>query len=193
MILSNKENLIWLDLEMTGLNPDVDRILEIATLITDNNLNILSKGPNIIIFQENVLLNQMDEWNLNIHTATGLLKKVQSSLINESEAEFLTIKFLKKWVSKGVSPICGSTIAQDRRFLFKYMPSLESYFNYRYIDVSTLKELIIRWFPNIKINLNKKKKHTALFDILNSIDELIYYRKYFFNNNFCGNSSVGRV
>ncbi len=184
MILSNKENLIWLDLEMTGLNPDVDRILEIATLITDNNLNILSKGPNIIIFQEDILLNQMDEWNLNIHTTTGLLKKVQSSSINESEAEFLTIKFLKKWVSKGVSPICGSTIAQDRRFLFKYMPSLESYFNYRYIDVSTLKELIIRWFPNIKINLNIKKKHTALSDILNSIDELVYYRKYFFNNNF---------
>ncbi len=184
MILSNKKNLIWLDLEMTGLNPDINRIIEIATLVTDNNLNILSKGPNIIIFQKNIFLKQMDEWNYNIHTSTGLLNKVKSSLINESEAEFLTIKFLKKWVSKGISPICGSTVAQDRRFLFKYMPNLESYFSYRYIDVSTLKELIIRWFPKVKINLNKKKEHTALSDIQYSIDELIYYRKYFFNNNF---------
>ncbi len=193
MIFSSEKNLIWIDLEMTGLNPDVDRIIEIATLVTDSNLNILSVGPNIVIFQKKEILDQMNEWNVNIHTSTGLLNKVKSSLINESDAEFFTISFLKKWVPKGISPICGSTVAQDRRFLFRYMPNLESYFNYRYVDVSTLKELIIRWFPKFKINLNKKKRHTALSDIKYSVNELVYYRKYFFNNNFCGNSSVGRV
>ncbi len=193
MIFSNEKNLIWIDLEMTGLNPDKDRIIEIATLVTDSNLNILSEGPNMILFQKNVFLDKMDEWNLNIHTSTGLLNKVRNSLINENKAELKTIDFLENWVPKGFSPICGSTVAQDRRFLFKYMPNLESYFNYRYIDVSTLKELIIRWFPNVKLNLDRKKHHTALADIKYSVNELIYYRKHFLSNNFCGNSSVGRV
>ncbi len=193
MIFINNKNLIWIDLEMTGLNPDKDRIIEIATLITDSNLNILSEGPNMVLFQDNYFLNKMNKWNFNIHTSTGLIKKVKNSSINEFEAEFKTIEFLKKWVPKGFSPICGNTVAQDRRFLFKYMPNLESYFHYRYIDVSTVKELIVRWFPNIKLNIDIKKKHTALSDIRNSVYELICYRKYFLNNNFCGNSSVGRV
>ncbi len=178
---------------MTGLNPDIDKIIEIATLITDSDLNILSEGPNIVLFQKECYLNRMNKWNIDTHNSTGLINKVKSSIISEFEAEDKTIKFLKKWIPKGVSPICGSTVAQDRRFLFKYMPNLESYFHYRYIDVSTVKELIVRWFPNIKLNINLKKKHTALSDIKNSIYELIYYRKYFINNCFCGNSSVGRV
>ncbi len=179
MIFSSKKNLIWIDLEMTGLDPSKDRIIEIATLITDNNLNILSEGPNIVLFQKNFFLDKMNKWNLNIHTSTGLINKVKNSLVDEYEAELKTINFLKKWVPKGYSPICGSTVAQDRRFLFKYMPDLESYFSYRYIDVSTLKELILRWFPNVKLNLDRKNQHTALADIRYSVNELIYYRNFF--------------
>ncbi len=194
MILNNKNNLIWIDLEMTGLNPDINKIIEIATLVTDSNLNILSEGPNIAIYQKKKYLNNMNDWNFNIHSSTGLLNKVKNSLFDENKAEKKTIKFLKKWVLKGVSPICGSTIAQDRRFLYKYMPNLESYFHYRYIDVSTLKELINRWYPDFKFSfVNRKKIHSALLDIKNSVSELLFYRKYFFNYNFCGNSSVGRV
>ncbi len=175
----NKNNLIWLDLEMTGLNPDINKIIEIATIITDSNLNILAEGPNLVIYQSDQCLNCMDKWNTIIHNGTGLINKVKNSCISEIKAENITLNFLKKWVPKKVSPICGNTIAQDRRFLFKYMPKLESYFNYRYIDVSTLKELIKRWLPN-KLNFQKKNKHNALLDIKESIYELVFYRKYFF-------------
>ncbi len=169
---------------MTGLNPEINRIIEIATLITDSNLNIIAEGPNIVIYQENKYLDYMDNWNFKVHNSTGLLNKVKNSLINEFDAELVTIKFLKKWVPKGYSPICGSTVGQDRRFLFKYMPVLESYFHYRYIDVSTIKELVKRWFPNILFKFNYKNKHNALFDIKKSICELLYYKKYFFKKNF---------
>ncbi len=187
-----KDNLIWIDLEMTGLDPDKDKILEIATLITDNNLNIISEGPNIVLGQKKKYLDNMSSWNNKIHSSTGLINKVKKSSINEIEAELITIDFLKKWIPKGISPICGSTVAQDRRFLFRYMPNLESYFHYRYIDVSTIKELVKRWFIDIKI-FYRKKCHTALLDIRNSVYELLYYRNNFFNYNICGNSSVGRV
>ncbi len=188
-----KSNLIWIDLEMTGLNPDKDKILEIATLVTDSNLNILSEGPNIVLGQKDKYLNNMDGWNLKVHSYTGLINKVKKSSINEIEAEFRIINFLKNWVPKGVSPICGNTVGQDRRFLFRYMPNLESYFHYRYIDVSTIKELVKRWFIDVKVFFNKKKYHSAMLDIKNSVCELSYYRNNFFNCNICGNSSVGRV
>ncbi len=180
-MLYSKKNLIWIDLEMTGLNPEKNRIIEIATLISDNNLNFFIEGPNLIINQEEKYLLNMDSWNIRIHTSNGLLEKVKNSCINELQAEKITINFLKKWVPKKFSPICGSTVAQDRRFLFKYMPNLESYFNYKYIDVSSIRELIKRWKPKIlNNNIYKKSNHTALFDIKSSIKELIYYRKLLF-------------
>ncbi len=165
---------------MTGLNPEKDRILEIFTLVTDFNLNILKEGPNIAIYQKNIYLSNMNKWNLNIHNKTGLINRVKNSFFDEKKAEFVTIKFLKKLVPKGCSPICGNTIAQDRRFLFNYMPDLESYFHYRYIDVSTIKELIIRWNPSILYNFKKKNNHIAFLDVKESIKELIFYRKNFF-------------
>ncbi len=175
-----KRNLIWIDLEMTGLNPNQDRILEIATLITDINLNILAEGPNLFIYQKNKYLINMNKWNKLIHNGSGLVDKVKESLIDESKAELLTIKFLKKWVPCNVSPMCGSTVFHDRRFLFKYMPNLESYFFYRCIDVSTIKELIKIWYSNNLFVYNKKNKHNALFDVKESVRELLYYKKYFF-------------
>jgi oligoribonuclease len=172
----NKKNLIWIDLEMTGLNPEKHKIIEISTVITNSELKILAIGPTISIFQTQKELNLMDEWNFNIHNKTGLIKKVQNSLYNEKTAEFYTIKFLKKWVPSNFSPICGNTVAQDRRFLFKYMPLLEKYFHYRYIDVSTIKELIFRWKPNLLKKYKKIKNHSALNDIHESISELHFYR-----------------
>lgn len=172
-------NLIWIDLEMTGLNPELDRILEIATLVTDNQLNILSEGLVLIIYQPELQLSLMNEWNRKTHTASGLLKEVRSSKLNELDASYLTIKFLKNWINFKASPICGSSIAQDRRFLIKYMPELESYFNHRYLDVSTIKELVVRWRPDLISGFKSHKIHRALSDIHESISELIYYRKYF--------------
>ncbi len=180
MSFSNK-NLIWIDLEMTGLDPKNNKIIEIATLITDNNLNILAEGPNLVIYQKKKYLDRMNKWNFLTHSSTGLIQKVRKSLINVKEAELITLNFLKKWIPKKVSPICGNTIGQDRRFLFEYMPDLEDYFHYRYLDVSTLRELVIRWMPNIMFLFQKKNKHTALSDIKESVNELIFYRKYFLN------------
>ncbi|URJ25162.1 oligoribonuclease [Candidatus Blochmannia ocreatus (nom. nud.)] len=173
------DNLIWIDLEMTGLNLEKDRILEIATLVTDSKLNILSEGPVIAIFQSETQLSLMDDWNMNVHNATGLLQKVRSSKFNEINAANLTISFLKNWVAFKKSPICGNNIAQDRRFLLKYMPELENYFNYHYLDVSTLKELVLRWRSDLLSGLKLKKTHRALDDIRSSVTELTYYRKYF--------------
>jgi len=175
----NKKNLIWIDLEMTGLNPEKHKIIEIATLITNSNLHILAEGPLIPIFQSEKILNKMNNWNLMTHTKTGLIKKVKNSSHNEKKAEKITVQFLKKWVLKNESPMCGNTITQDRRFLFKYMPILESFFHYRHIDVSTLKELALRWKPKIFNKIKKKTNHSALQDIYSSINELLYYRKYF--------------
>ncbi|WAI18296.1 MAG: oligoribonuclease [Buchnera aphidicola (Acyrthosiphon caraganae)] len=175
----NKKNLIWIDLEMTGLNPKIHRIIEIATLITDTNLNIISEGPVIPIHQKKEQILLMDHWNKKVHTKNGLIKRVEKSIYNEKRAEFETILFLKKWVPIQSSPICGNSIAQDRRFLFRYMPKLENYFHYRYIDVSTLKELAYRWNPKICDKFKKNSNHRALEDIHESVIELDFYKKNF--------------
>ncbi|MXP51334.1 oligoribonuclease [Pantoea sp. SoEX] len=174
----SEHNLIWIDMEMTGLDPEKDRIIEIATVVTDTNLNILAKGPVIAIYQNDEQIQKMNNWNLQIHTYNGLLNRVKKSKIKERDAEKLTLEFLKQWVPEKKSPMCGNSIGQDRRFLFKYMTTLEYYFHYRCIDVSTLKELAIRWKPEIVHNIKKTCSHIALNDILDSVAELAYYRKY---------------
>lgn len=164
---------------MTGLNPNIHRIIEIATLITDTDLNIISEGPIIPIHQTKKNISIMNAWNTMIHTNNGLIKRVEKSSYNEHQAEIETILFLKKWVPIQSSPICGNSVGQDRRFLFQYMPTLENYFHYRCIDVSTIKELAIRWNPKIYHKLKKNSKHSALEDIYESIMELNFYRKNF--------------
>lgn len=173
------QQLIWIDLEMTGLNPDIDVIIEIATVVTDKDLNILAQGPVLAVYQSDEILANMDEWNQKHHGASGLINRVKSSRINNIEAERLTIEFLKEWVPENTSPICGNSIGQDRRFLYRYMPKLEAYFHYRNIDVSTLKELAARWAPEVKEGFNKESSHQALDDIIESIEELRYYRENF--------------
>ncbi len=181
-VVNYKNNLIWIDLEMTGLNPKIHRIIEIATLITDNNLSILDIGPNLVIKQKKKHLSKMNSWCLKVHNRSGLLKLVHNSVINECYAETLTLQFLQKWVKYKSSPICGNTVSQDRRFLFKYMPRLEDFFHYRYIDVSSLKELFNRWIPNFNNFFKKKKfKHSALYDIKQSVLELKYYKSFLIN------------
>ncbi|MEY3191229.1 MAG: hypothetical protein RIS10_1346 [Pseudomonadota bacterium] len=173
------QQLIWIDLEMTGLNPDIDVIIEIATVVTDKDLNIMAQGPVLAVYQSDEILANMDEWNQKHHGASGLINRVKSSRINDIEAERLTIEFLKQWVPENTSPICGNSIGQDRRFLYRYMPKLEAYFHYRNIDVSTLKELAARWAPEVKEGFNKESTHQALDDIIESIEELRYYRENF--------------
>ncbi len=175
----SKDNLIWVDLEMTGLEPETDTIIEIATIVTDANLNILAEGPNLAIYQSDEVLAGMDEWCTRTHGESGLTARVRSSATNMQQAEEQTIEFLSQYVAKGASPMCGNTIGQDRRFLVKYMPSLEAFFHYRNIDVSTLKELVKRWHPQMLAGLSKKGAHLALDDIRESIAELQYYRANF--------------
>jgi len=175
----DSQHLIWIDLEMTGLNPDSDLIIEIATVVTDKDLNILAQGPVLAIHQSDAALAAMDDWNQKHHGQSGLIDRVKASTINEVEAEWLTIEFLKQWVPENTSPICGNSIGQDRRFLYRYMPKLEAYFHYRNIDVSTLKELASRWAPQVKNGFNKESTHQALDDIIESIEELRYYREHF--------------
>lgn len=177
------ENLIWIDLEMTGLNPDVDKIIEIATLVTDSHLNVVAEGPNLAVFQPDEILDTMDEWNTKTHTGSGLVKRVKESKITDREAERQTLAFLKQFVKEKSSPMCGNTICQDRRFLNRYMPELEAFFHYRHLDVSTIKELAKRWEPKIYNNFNKEAKHLAMDDIKESVDELKYYREHFFKIN----------
>jgi oligoribonuclease len=174
------ENLIWIDLEMTGLDPDNDLIIEIATVITDKNLNILAEGPVIAVHQSDAALAAMDEWNQKHHGDSGLIERVKQSSISAAEAEAQTLAFLKQWLPAKTSPICGNSIGQDRRFLYRYMPELEGFFHYRNLDVSTVKELAARWAPQIKDGFTKKAAHRALDDIIESIDELKYYRQHFF-------------
>ncbi len=173
------QHLIWIDLEMTGLDPDSDLIIEIATVVTDKNLNILANGPVLAVHQSDDALAAMDDWNQKHHGQSGLIERVKASTINAVEAERLTLEFLKEWVPANTSPICGNSIGQDRRFLYRYMPTLEAYFHYRNIDVSTLKELAARWAPAVKDGFNKESKHQAMDDIIESIEELRYYREHF--------------
>ncbi|OOF66499.1 oligoribonuclease [Rodentibacter caecimuris] len=175
----DKQNLIWIDLEMTGLDPEKERIIEIATIVTDKNLNILAEGPVLAVKQNHELLEKMSDWCLKTHTANGLIERVKASNLTERAAELQTLDFLKKWVPKGVSPICGNSIAQDKRFLIKYMPELADFFHYRYLDVSTLKELVSRWNPELLQKFTKKNTHLALDDIKESIAELQFYRDNF--------------
>ncbi len=172
-------NLIWIDLEMTGLDPDTDLIIEIATIITDKNLNILAEGPVLAVHQPDSAIVAMDDWNQKHHGQSGLIERIKASKINDAEAEKQTIEFLQKWVPANTSPICGNSICQDRRFLYRYMPELEAYFHYRNLDVSTLKELAARWAPKLQEGFNKKSVHKALDDIIESIDEMKYYREHF--------------
>lgn len=174
------DNLIWIDLEMTGLDPNNDRIIEIATIVTDNELQIVAEGPVFAIKQPDELLANMDEWNTRQHNSSGLVARVQASEVIESEAEQQTLAFLQQYVASGASPMCGNSICQDRRFLAKYMPALEQFFHYRHIDVSTVKELTKRWFAD-RIPLHTKHgSHLALQDIKDSIAELQFYRQHVF-------------
>ncbi|MDP3008040.1 MAG: oligoribonuclease [Methylococcales bacterium] len=175
----DSQHLIWIDLEMTGLNPDTDLIIEIATIVTDKELNILAQGPVIAVHQSDAALAAMDDWNQLHHGQSGLIERVKASTVDDAEAERLTIEFLQQWVPANTSPICGNSIGQDRRFLVRYMPKLEAYFHYRNIDVSTLKELAARWAPALKDGFKKQTKHQALDDIIESIEELRYYREHF--------------
>lgn len=175
----NENHLIWIDLEMTGLNVDHDHIIEIATIVTDSNLNILAEGPVLALHQPDDILNSMDEWNQKHHSQSGLIDRIRASTIDEVKAEKMTLEFLSQWTSPGKSPMCGNTICQDRRFLWNYMPKLEHHFHYRNLDVSTVKILAQRWAPQIAGGIKKNAEHKALQDIRDSIEELKYYRQHF--------------
>jgi oligoribonuclease len=174
------ENLVWMDLEMTGLDPESERILEIATIITDSSLNVVAEGPVVVVMQSEKLLASMDDWNTEHHTASGLVDRVRAQGVPEAEAEQVTLDFVARYVEVGKSPLCGNSIGQDRRFLVKYMPRLEEYMHYRNVDVSSVKELAIRWRPDIASGILKKGAHRALDDIKESIDELKQYKSKFF-------------
>lgn len=176
--MGKKSNLIWLDLEMTGLNPSKDRIIEIATVVTDENLKVIATGPNLVINQSEQLIKDMDAWNTKHHTQSGLVERVLKSNLTEADAEIQTLQFLNTYVEPGYSPICGNSIYQDRRFLMQYMPKLEAFFHYRHLDVSTLKILARSWAPGIASNFSKESNHRALDDVLGSIEELKYYREH---------------
>jgi oligoribonuclease len=181
-ILSRKDNLVWIDLEMTGLNPETDRIIEIATVVTDKELSVLAEGPVFAIHQSDTALAGMDEWNTRQHSASGLTERVKASRFSEAEAEQATLAFLRQYVDQGASPICGNSICQDRRFLIKHMPELAAFFHYRNLDVSTLKILAKLWLPEVGERFEKQSVHLALADIHDSIRELRFYRDQFFKH-----------
>lgn len=177
--MANKsQNLIWIDLEMTGLDPARDRIIEIATVVTDKDLTVLAEGPALAVWQGEAVLAGMDDWNRKHHGESGLISRVRESSLREADAERLTLEFLRQWVEAGVSPMCGNSVCQDRRFLAAGMPAVEAYFHYRNLDVSTLKELAARWAPGLQEGFRKTNRHLALEDIHESIGELRYYREH---------------
>ena len=178
----NASNLIWIDLEMTGLDSQADHIIEIATIVTDSKLNILAEGPELAIYQAKEIMDTMDEWNTNQHAKSGLTERVSKSNITVAAAETQTLEFLQQYVPQGKSPMCGNSICQDRRFLARCMPTLESFFHYRNLDVSTIKELAGRWAPKMASGYKKDSQHLALDDIRKSIEELEYYRQHFFKD-----------
>ncbi|MFC4159467.1 oligoribonuclease [Chitinimonas lacunae] len=175
----DQNRLIWLDMEMTGLRPEQDRIIELAVVITDNDLNTVAEGPVLVVHQPDSVLDNMDAWNTATHGRTGLTGRVRASTLDEAAAEQQMLDFLAQYVPKGVSPMCGNTIHQDRRFMARWMPTLEEWFHYRNLDVSTLKELAKRWKPEVARGLVKQGRHEALADIYESINELKYYREHF--------------
>ena len=172
--------LVWIDLEMTGLDPEKERIIEIATIVTDSELNTIEEGPVIAVHQSDKLLSEMDEWCMRTHGESGLTQRVKDSKYGEIDAEQKTLEFLQRYLEPGQSPLCGNSIGQDRRFLVKYMPELEAFFHYRNLDVSTIKELARRWRPDVLDGVKKKGSHLALDDIRDSIEELRHYREHFF-------------
>jgi len=172
-------HLIWLDMEMTGLNPEENRIIEIGLVITNSTLELVAEAPVIAVHQPDTVLDAMDDWNKSTHGRSGLIERVRASTISEAEAEATMLAFLEQWVPKGVSPMCGNTVSQDRRFLMRYMPGFEAWFHYRDLDVSTLKELAKRWHPEVYKGVKKTGTHTALTDIMESIEELRHYRETF--------------
>jgi oligoribonuclease len=174
---ADQNNLIWIDMEMTGLVPDADRIIEIALLVTDPQLEVLAEGPVLVVHQPDEVLAAMDSWNKGVHGKSGLIDKVKASVLDEATVQARMLEFLAPHVPAGASPMCGNSICQDRRFLARWMPRLEAYFHYRNLDVSTLKELVKRWKPELAKGLKKEGKHEALADILDSIEELKYYRR----------------
>ena len=178
--IDKSKTLIWIDMEMTGLEPDTDRVIEIATLITDADLNIIAEGPVVAVHQSEAALAAMDEWNQRTHGASGLIERVRASKADDAEAERLTLEFLQKYADPRSSPMCGNSVHQDRRFLVRYMPALEAFFHYRNLDVSTVKELAKRWRPELPAGFSKKGSHQALDDIRESVEELKYYRQTFF-------------
>jgi oligoribonuclease len=175
----NDTHLVWIDMEMSGLDPDKDRVLEVALVVTDKDLNLVAEGPVLVVHQPDAVLDGMDNWNKGTHGKSGLIDKVKASLLTEGDVEDAMIAFMKKHVSARTSPMCGNSICQDRRFLARYLPKMEAYFHYRNLDVSTFKELAKRWKPQIMDGFKKENKHTALSDILESIEELKYYREHF--------------
>lgn len=182
----DSNNLIWIDLEMTGLDPDLDRIIEIATIVTDKELEVVATGPVIAVRQPEDVLGGMDTWNVEHHTRSGLVERVRASQSGEREAEQTTLAFLREHVPARTSPMCGNTICQDRRFLYRYMPELEAYFHYRHVDVSTFKELARRWAPDVAASVKKDSAHQALADIEESIAELRHYRSHLFRSEYAG-------
>jgi len=178
-LAKSDQNLIWLDCEMTGLNPEHDRIIEIALIATDPLLTQRIEGPVLVVHQSDALLDGMDKWNKSTHGKSGLIDKVKAATLTEDEAQEQLLAFVRQFVPKGTTPMCGNTIGQDRRFLAKYMPKLEAFFHYRNLDVSTLKELAKRWAPLVQKSFKKKQRHTALADVHESIDELEHYRTHF--------------
>jgi len=177
--MQSADNLIWVDMEMTGLDPERDVVIEIATVITDSKLNTLAEGPVIAVHQDNAVLSAMGEWNTTHHTHSGLVERVRASVHDEHSAARQTLAFLEQWVPPGASPMCGNSICQDRRFMARYMPELEAYFHYRNLDVSTLKILMQRWRPELEAGITKTSTHLALEDIRESIEEMRYYREHF--------------